>query len=42
VRLRASLAILERQDWSLPAEAERNLDRDLDRDIKEQLLSLGA
>jgi hypothetical protein len=42
VRLRASLAILERQDWSLPAEAERNLDRDLDREIKQQLLALGA
>ena len=38
VRLRASLAILERQDWSLPADAERNLDRE----IKEQLLALGA
>jgi hypothetical protein len=38
VRLRASLAILERQDWSLPADAERNLDRE----IKQQLLALGA
>jgi hypothetical protein len=41
VRLRASLAILERQDWSLPADAERNR-RDLDREIKEQLLALGS
>ena len=38
VRLRASLAILKRQDWSLPADAERNLDRE----IKEQLLALGS
>jgi len=38
VRLRTSLAILERQDWRLPADAERNLDRE----IKEQLLALGS
>ena len=42
VRLRASLAVLERQDWSLPADAERNADRELDREIKEQLLALGG
>ena len=42
VRLRASLAILERQDWSLPADAERNAGRNLDREIKQQLLALGA
>ena len=52
VRLRASLAILERQDWSLPADAERNSDREmdrerdrelknLDREIKQQLLAIG-
>jgi uncharacterized heparinase superfamily protein len=38
VRMRTSLAILERRDWSLPADAERNLDRE----IKEQLLALGS
>jgi hypothetical protein len=54
VRLRTSLAILGRQDWSLPAEAERSphrdtssnrntsYDRDLDREIKQQLLALGS
>jgi hypothetical protein len=38
VRLRAALAILGRRDWSLPADAERNLDRE----IKQQLLALGS
>jgi hypothetical protein len=44
VRLRTALAILERQDWNLPADAERNVnrDRDLDREIKQQLLALGS
>jgi transposase len=38
VRLKAALGILQRRDWSLPADAERNLDRE----IKEQLLALGS
>ena len=51
VRLRAALAILERGGWNLPAAAEqgpvdRNANKDfqrsLDRDIKEQLLALGS
>ena len=50
VRLRAALAILERQDWNLPADAERNAERnadkdrdwDLDRGLKQQLLALGS
>ena len=51
VRLRAALAILERGGWNLPAAAEqgpvdRNSDkhvhRNLDREIKEQLLALGS
>jgi hypothetical protein len=44
VRLKTALAILERREWSLPADAERNLDRDrdLDREIKQQLLALGS
>src|SRR5712692_10135003 len=42
VRLRTSLAILQRRDWILPADAEPNLDRDLDREIKQQLLALGS
>jgi acyl-CoA thioesterase len=38
VRLRASLAILGRQGWSLPADAER----DFEREIQQQLLALGS
>jgi acyl-CoA thioesterase len=38
VRLRAALAILQRQDWRLPADAEPNLDYQ----IKQQLLALGS
>ncbi len=45
VRLRAALAILQRPDWRLPADAEpnpRDCDRKLDRQVKEQLLALGS
>ncbi len=41
VRLRAALAILQRPDWRLRADAEpnpRDRDRELDRQVKEQLL----
>src|SRR6266849_1579880 len=45
VRLRAALAILQRPDWRLRADAEpnpRDRDRELDRQVKEQLLALGS
>jgi len=47
VRLHTSLAILERQDWRLPAvtnssaDYETRTDRDLEREIDQQLLALG-